>query len=48
MASSTTEPVLASLASTSSKAPKLSGAALWPWPARAEATNWVQLVDSPA
>ena len=40
MASSTTEPVLASLCSTSSNAPKLSGATLCPYPARAEATNW--------
>ena len=40
MASSTTEPVLASLASASSNAPRLSGATLCPYPARAEATNW--------
>ena len=40
MASTTAPPTLASLSSTKANAPRLSGAALWPCPARAEATNW--------
>ena len=39
MASSTGAPVLASLCSTSSNPPNLSGATLCPYPARAEATT---------